>query len=89
MLATVTDRKIRFAVVGCGRIAGNHFGAIAQHKDNIELVGVCDTNRERLKVASEATGTPGYGKLTAMLENSNPDIVVIASPSGLHAEHGP
>ena len=27
---SVTDRKVRFAVLGCGRIAGNHFDAIAQ-----------------------------------------------------------
>ena len=27
---SITDRKIRFALVGCGRIAKNHFGALAQ-----------------------------------------------------------
>ena len=29
----ITDRKIRFALVGCGRIAQNHFAAIKQHND--------------------------------------------------------
>ena len=38
----IVDRKIRFALVGCGRIAKNHFGAIAEHRDRCELVGVCD-----------------------------------------------
>ena len=28
---TITDRKIRMALVGCGRIAANHFGAMEQH----------------------------------------------------------
>ena len=27
----VTDRKIRFALVGCGRISKNHFDSIRQH----------------------------------------------------------
>ena len=26
--APITDRKIRFALVGCGRIAQNHFAAL-------------------------------------------------------------
>ena len=27
----IADRKVRFAVIGCGRIAQNHFEAIKQH----------------------------------------------------------
>ncbi len=29
--APITDRKIRFALVGCGRIANNHFGSLEKH----------------------------------------------------------
>ncbi|MDH0343545.1 Gfo/Idh/MocA family oxidoreductase, partial [Chromobacterium haemolyticum] len=35
-LPPITDRKIRFALVGCGRIAQNHFGALEQHADRAE-----------------------------------------------------
>ena len=28
---SITDRKIRFALVGCGRIAASHFEALRQH----------------------------------------------------------
>ena len=38
----ITDRKIRFALVGCGRIAQNHFAAMEKHADRCELVDVCD-----------------------------------------------
>jgi predicted dehydrogenase len=31
-------------LVGCGRIANNHFGAIEGHADSVELVDVCDVN---------------------------------------------
>ena len=34
----VTDRKLRFALVGCGRIARSHFAALAQHANRCELV---------------------------------------------------
>ena len=46
----ILDRKIRFALVGCGRIASNHFGAIRQHSERCELACVCDIDPRR-KVA--------------------------------------
>jgi len=82
----IMDRRIRFALVGCGRIAKNHFGAMHQHRDNVELVGVCDNNPQRLEQAVSTTGAAGFGNLSGMLAETGPDIVVIAAPSGLHPE---
>ena len=44
----ITDRRIRIAVVGCGRISTNHIKSIAIHNDRAELVAICDTQEERL-----------------------------------------
>ena len=33
---TITGRKIKIAVVGCGRISRNHFGSIEKHGDEFE-----------------------------------------------------
>ena len=44
MYDIIKDRKIKVAIVGCGRIANNHFGSIEKHQESLELVGVCDTN---------------------------------------------
>ncbi len=82
----ITDRKLRFALVGCGRIAKNHFGAMKQHADRIELVGVCDIDPAALDAAVKETGTKGYSNLAAMLADTNADIVVLTTPSGLHPE---
>jgi len=82
--AALTDRPIRFALVGCGRISGNHFDALKQHAGRAELVAVCDTRPAALQAAVERTGAPGFGSLDALLAGSDPDIVVIATPSGLH-----
>ena len=82
----VLDRKIRFALVGCGRIAQNHFGAIAQHADRCELVGVCDIDRGRLAEASATTGACPFATLGAMLAGCDADAVIVCTPSGLHAE---
>ncbi len=85
-MSSITDRPIRFALVGCGRISKNHVEALAKHAGRAEWVAVCDTNPESLALAAKATGAPGFDSLTAMLAGSHPDIVVLASPSGLHSQ---
>ena len=80
------DRKIRFALVGCGRISKNHFEALARHADRAELVAVCDTRPEALQDAVAQTGAPGFASLDALLAGSAPDVVVLATPSGLHPQ---
>lgn len=82
----IIDRKIRFALVGCGRIAKNHFAALKKHTDRAELVGVCDIDPKALDAAAKETGVKPYGSLGSMLSNTNVDIVVLATPSGLHPD---
>src|SRR5262245_3171364 len=82
----VRDRKIRFALVGCGRISGNHFDALDRHRDRAELVAVCDIDPEALAQAEARTKAPGFRTLDALLAGSDPDIVILGTPSGLHAD---
>ena len=77
--------KLRFAVVGCGRIAQSHFAALAQHAARAELVAVCDPLPDRLDAAVAATGATGYASLALLLAGSDAEIVVLATPSGLHS----
>ena len=84
--APIVDRKIRFALVGCGRISKNHIGAMEQHAKRAEVVGVCDVDPAALKAAADATRARPYSSLTAMLKDTNADIVVLSTPSGLHPE---
>ena len=87
-MALVNDRKVRFALVGCGRIAPNHFGAVEQHGDNAELVGVCDTDATALAAAMERTGAAGFATLEELLRDCSPrpDVIVLTTPSGLHPQ---
>ena len=79
------NRKIRFALVGCGRISANHFEAIEAHGGDAELVAVADINPAALQKAVSKTGASGFTSLDALLAGSDPDVVVLATPSGLHA----
>ena len=82
----IENRKIRMALVGCGRIAANHFGAMEQHAEQIEIVDVCDIDPIALNKAVARTGATGHASLTKMLETTTADIVVLTTPSGLHPE---
>jgi len=82
----ITGRRIRFAMVGCGRISKNHVDSLKRHADNAELVAVCDIDRAALEAACSSTGAPGFASYEELLDQSGADVVVLGTPSGLHAE---
>lgn len=82
----ITDRKIQFALVGCGRIAQNHFAAINQHSERAELVSICDIDVVALDFAAKLTGAKPYSNISSMLEETTADIVILSTPSGLHPQ---
>ena len=83
--APITDRNVRIALVGTGRIAQNHLEAIGQHGDRAELVDVCDIDPAALAPAVEKTGAKGHASLEALLASTSADVVVLTTPSGLHS----
>jgi UDP-N-acetyl-2-amino-2-deoxyglucuronate dehydrogenase len=85
-ISPILNRKLRLALVGCGRIAHNHIAALAAHADQAEWVGVCDVQLPALEQAKQLTGSPGFTSLEVLLKTVQPDLVVLATPSGLHAQ---
>lgn len=80
-------RKIRFAVLGCGRISSVHLDAIAK-APNAELAAVCDVVEERAKKAAKENGlTKWYTNINEMLDKEIIDVVNICTPSGTHCEN--
>ena len=73
-----------FAVVGCGRIGQRHLEMIRNVR-GAQLVATCDVkSAEELGLKSEV---PHYRSLEELLAAHRVDVVAIASPNGLHAEH--
>lgn len=81
------SRSFRVAFVGCGRISNNHFEAFSRI-DGLDLVSVCDIVESRAREAGEKWGVPAFTSLEKMLAEVPSDVVVIATPSGLHPQHG-
>lgn len=86
MSSIIKDRKIRIAVVGCGRISKNHFASIEKHSGDMELVAVCDNDLMVLKKHEKQYSVNVYLDLRDLLENENIDLLSICTPSGLHSE---
>jgi UDP-N-acetyl-2-amino-2-deoxyglucuronate dehydrogenase len=82
----IKDRKIRIAIVGCGRISANHFASIEKHAGDLELVAVCDNDGAALATHRQKCSVPGYLRLQELLETEKPDLVSLCTPSGLHPE---
>ena len=82
----IKNRKVKAALVGCGRIANNHFAAIEQHVERIQVVDVCDVDPVALERAVSRTGAMGHLSLSKMLATSDADLVILTTPSGLHPE---
>ena len=84
---TAVPQTFRVALVGCGRIAKNHFEALSRIP-GLELVAVCDVDPARAREAGEANGVPWFRHYEEMLAKAPSDVVVLATPSGLHPRHG-
>ena len=82
------QQKLKFAIVGCGRIAPRHFDALQNHIPNATVVACCDLVTEKAKNAGQKYGVQWYTNYQEMLEkHPEIDVVTILTPSGMHARH--
>lgn len=82
----IKNKKIKIAVVGCGRISRNHIHAIQYYHSDLALVAICDVNQSKLLELTKELNISGYTDLQKMLQNEIIDLVVLCTPSGLHSE---
>lgn len=80
---------MKYALIGCGRIAVNHIKAVVEN--NIDMVAACDIKLEKIDQLVEKTkynkDFKKYSDYKKMIdENLDLDFVSIATESGIHAE---
>ena len=83
---------MKYALIGCGRVAPNHLKAA---KDNgFEIAAVCDIRDDHIDdmftrsvlTAQESAAIRRYADYRDMMDAEKPELVSIALPSLLHAE---
>ncbi len=79
---------IKFALVGCGRISKKHSELLGNNKiKNAQLISVCDIDEKKAEFLGSKFNIPYYLDYHEMLQNEIIDVIVILTPSGLHAKH--
>jgi UDP-N-acetyl-2-amino-2-deoxyglucuronate dehydrogenase len=91
-------KKIKCAIIGCGRIAYKHVEALVNNHAQAELVAVCDVVIENGKAKAQeyadkmqqqqytAAMPHVYTEYQQLLQQEDVDMIVIAAESGKHAE---
>ena len=74
-------------IIGGGNISDTHARA-AREIDGVEIAAIYGRNREKTARLAQAHGGTVYDEFSAFLEHQPMQIVLIGSPSGLHAEQG-
>lgn len=81
---------MKYALIGCGRIAVNHMKAAINNE--LEIVAVCDVLEEKMEELLAKYGLEKdesikrYTDYKKMVDELKPDLVSIATESGIHAE---
>ena len=87
-------QKLRYALIGCGRIAPNHVAAAMKNADTLEFCAICDLMPERMEAAltllpeRKRVAVKRYTDYQRMLQEVRPQLVAIATESGRHATIG-
>lgn len=73
------------AIIGCGDVSAVHRQVIEDAED-IELVGVCDTDLAALAAATAGTQVPGFADLEEMLSQTRADVLHVTTPHDAHVD---
>ena len=77
---------LRFALVGCGRIARRHSELLGNRQiPRASLVGVCDVVPEKALRISKQFSVPMFTDMHEMMRTIDVDVVVVLTESGNHA----
>ncbi|HEX3064418.1 MAG TPA: Gfo/Idh/MocA family oxidoreductase [Dongiaceae bacterium] len=79
---------LRVALTGAGMISWHHLLAWRNLGPRVQLVSVCDPNRQNAQRRADEFGIPRiYQDTAAMLEDAEIDALDVASPRQTHATH--
>ena len=80
------DKKIKFAVVGCGHIGKRHAEMVMRNEES-EFVAWCDVAPKEDLYLPENNTAAFYSSIGEMLKGQpDIDVVSVCTPNGLHAE---
>jgi len=87
-------KKLKIALIGCGRISYKHVQGIIDNKDECQLVATCDVvldnavkkKEEYLKGIGQDEQVTVYEDYKQMLTEEDIDVIALATESGYHED---
>lgn len=83
---------MKFALIGAGRISINHVASAMRHADKLNFCGICDIALDHIDAVLKKADFKGdiqyFINYREMVDTLHPDLVAIATDSGVHAEIG-
>lgn len=76
-------QPLRFALIGCSKIAHKHAAALRLLQDAV-LAAVCDLQTDRARALGTEFAVPWYTNYEEMLYKTEVDVVTVCTPSGDH-----
>ena len=76
---------LRAAVIGLGSMGANH-ARVLSDLPGVQLVGVADADPTRVAKATSNRAFPGFPDAATLLAETQPDMVSVVVPTGLHEE---
>lgn len=86
MKTSSCSEPLRYALIGCGRIAPNHIAAAQEN--GLQIAALCDTDKQHAQALAARFGldwVPVFTDHAHMLREVSPALCSIATESGSHA----
>lgn len=82
----MVDEPVRAAIVGMGVMGRDHLknALVLQQEGELRLVGLADVEGDRARRPGAEHGIPAFEEVGALLDETRPDFVVVATPHPSH-----
>jgi len=80
----MTERKIKTAIIGCGKVSHLHAAALQQEK-NTELTAFYSRSLEKAQEFAAKYGVLAFDDLEKMVKETGIESAVICTPQPFHA----
>lgn len=81
----MTQRKVRTAIIGCGKVSHLHAAAL-QQGSNTELTAVCSRSIEKAREFASKYGIRAFDDVEKMVRETGIESAVICTPHPFHAD---
>ncbi len=81
----MTQRKIKTAIIGCGKVSHLHAAAL-QQGTNTELTAIYSRSLEKAQEFADKYGIQAYNDIERMIKETGIESVVVCTPHPFHAD---